>query len=140
MSYDIFVQDIPSSAQHVNDIPKDFVPQSIGHRSEIIAVITAVAPEISFSDPSWGIIKGGGWSIEVSLGREEEMSGFAFHLRGGGDEPLSIVAEILKRLKLRAIVPDSDTGLFEPGPTVSEAFRKWQQYRDQVVNRNANSS
>jgi hypothetical protein len=140
MSYDIFVQDIPSFVQCVEDIPEDFRPQSIGHRSDIIAVITAVAPEADFSDPSWGIIEDAGWSIEVNLGAEEDVSGFAFHLRGGGEEPLSVVAEILKRLNLRAVAPDSDTGLFEPGPKASEAFQRWQRYRDQVINRKGDSS
>ncbi len=140
MSYDIFVQDIPSSVQCVEDVPEDFCPESVGRRSEIAAVITAVAPEVDFSDPSWGIIEGGGWSIEVSLGQEEEVLGFAFHLRGSGEEPLSVIAEILRRLKLRAFAPGSDTGLFEPGPDVSGAFQKWQRYRDQAIRRSGPSS
>jgi hypothetical protein len=140
MSYDIFVQDIPSSVHRVEDIPEDFRPRSIGRRSDIIAVITAVAPVADFADPSWGIIEDAGWSIEVNLGEEEDVSGFAFHLRGGGEEPLSIVAEILNRLNLRAFAPDTDNGLFEPGPKVAEAFQRWQRYRDQVINRNGSSS
>jgi hypothetical protein len=140
MSYDIFVQDIPTSAHCVDDIPSNFRPQPIGRRSEIIAVITAVAPEADFSDPSWGVIEGAGWSIELNLGQADEVPGFAFHLRGGGDEPLAIVAEILKRLNLRAIAPGTETGLFKPLPNASEAFWKWQQYRDQVLNRTRNST
>ena len=123
MSYDVSVQDIPSFVQHVKDMPSDtFHPKPIGRRSDILDVITAVAPEADFSDPSWGKIVGEGWNIEVNLGHEEDMLGF---LMFPSEEeaatnrwplsPRSSNAEL-------AFAPDSETGLFEPGQRLQRPF------------------
>jgi hypothetical protein len=109
MSWDIFVQDFPPDAATFDDVPNDFVPASIGKRSEIIRIIKDVAPSADFSDPSWGKIDGDKFSIELSLGNDEELGSFAFHVRGD-NEAAAVVSEILIRLKLRAF--DTGTGEF----------------------------
>jgi hypothetical protein len=128
MSRDIFVQDLPPGATTVDDIPEDFEPRSIGlRRADIIAAITEIVPYADFSDPGWGTIDlpgttivasdgPGVWlrgeTIEVNLGDDEQVDGFAFHVRGGGIEADRLVAKILRRLKLRALDPSSDSGVF----------------------------
>ena len=98
----------------------------------VIEQIKTVAPLADFSNPSWGTIDSDGWSIEVSIGLEEECNGFAFHVRGG-DAAVGVIAAILQRLQLRAI--DSETGdFFIAGPKAIEAFGKWRSYRDQILN------
>jgi len=72
MSWDIFVQDVPSEAMRVADIPSDYRPSLIGKRSEIIHAIIDVIPTADFSDPSWGLIDGEDWSIEVNLGQKDD--------------------------------------------------------------------
>lgn len=131
MSWDLFVQDLPAQAKSVADIPDDFRPGSIGKRSEIIASIVSLIPKASFENPSWGLIDGSGWSVEINLGAEEECQGFAFHVRGG-DIALGAVAMILQRLNLRAI--DSQSGeFFVADGSAIESFRQWKTYRDQVL-------
>jgi hypothetical protein len=85
MSWDIFVQDLPPEAQKLTDIPADFRPQPLGSRAEVVAKIKAIVPQANFADPSWGIIDGGDFSIEVNMGEEDPVTGFAFHVRGGDD-------------------------------------------------------
>ena len=134
MSWDIFVQDLPSEAKRVTDIPSSFRPSHIGKRSEIIDSITSVIPTADFSDPSWGLIDGQDWSIEVDLGQEEDCRGFVFHVRGG-DVAVGAVAAILRRLNLRAL--DSQTGeFFVAGESATESFRQWKRYRDEVTRSN----
>jgi hypothetical protein len=135
MSWDIFVQDFPQEAKTVSDIPKDFRPRSLGERSAIIERIRAVVPASDFSDPSWGVIDGDGWSIEVNMGDEKECRSFAFHVRGG-DGPVGVVEAILQDLGLRAV--DSGTGdFFVGGSEALDSFRKWRAYRDQVAGENS---
>jgi hypothetical protein len=55
MSWDIFVQDLPPGIASIADIPDGFVPSPIGLRSEVIAKLSALYPECSFADPSWGV-------------------------------------------------------------------------------------
>lgn len=52
MSWDIFVQDLPSDTKTIEDIPDDFVPRPLGLRSDIIAAILNVAPYANFTDPA----------------------------------------------------------------------------------------
>jgi len=131
VSFDVFVQDLPPDARTVADIPDDFVPKPIGRRADIMAGILRAAPATSFADPTWGVIDGPGYSIEVNIGPEEELSGFAFHVRGG-DEALFVVADILRELRLRAVAPGTDSGFFEPSE-LGAAYSAWQAYRRQVV-------
>lgn len=131
MSWDIFVQDLPHVAKTLDDIPDDIQPKTIGTRADIIAKIKTVVPSADFSDPSWGIIDGDGFSIEVNIGGKDPLMGFAFHVRGG-DAAVGVVAAILEVLGLRAI--DSQTGdFFKAGPEALKSFRAWRACRDRLV-------
>lgn len=131
MSWDIFVQDLPTNAKTVEDIPTDFKPAAIGKRSEIIDKIKEIIPNANFSDPSWGVINGNGWSIEVNLGSEEECKDFALHVRGA-ETAVGAVEAILTSLGLRGL--DSQTGgFFTAGPEAINSFRNWRAFRDHVA-------
>src|SRR5262245_16338814 len=101
MSWDIFVQDIPKDARAVSDIPDDFEPRPLGSRSEILRRILEVAPSADASNPSWVTIDGPDFSIECSIGGDEEVTSFALHIRGG-DAAAGLVSELLSRGGWRA--------------------------------------
>ena len=134
MSWDIFVQDIPSDARTIDDIPDDFVPATIGRRAEIIEKIKEVAPFADFSDPAWGTIEGTYYSIEVNLGAEESIDSFAFHVRGD-DVAAGLVSDILKHLNFRAF--DSGTGDIFDHQKAAAGLKEWRADRDLVVDRKA---
>jgi hypothetical protein len=134
MSWDIFVQDIPEGLASAADMPDDFVPRPLGARRVIIEKILTVVPGADFSDPAWGRIDAPDFSIEVNLGEQEEVEGFAFHIRGG-DMAAFVVADILGHLGFRAFDTGSDSGLFSIGPDGSEGQKKWREYRDRVLTR-----
>ena len=129
MSYDIFVQDIPKSANTIEEIPDNFTPQKIGSRREIISSILEIVPEADFSDPTWGTIEGESFSIEVNLGEDEILTSFAFHVNGD-NTALTIISAILNHLDLRAFDLD---GIFDPKRS-SKNFKNWKEYRDFVIN------
>lgn len=129
----MFVQDLPPDARAVTDIPDDFAPKPIGRRADIVAGILRAAPATNFDDPTWGVIEGPGFSIEVNIGPEEVLGSFAFHVRGG-EEALFVVADILHELRLRAIAPATDSGFFELSE-LGSAYSRWQAYRETVVGR-----
>lgn len=83
MSWDIFVQDLPSGISSVDEIPSDLLPAPIGLRSEIIAKVKAIYPESNFSDPRWGRLELPDCSVEFNLGGSEQLKSFAPHIRGG---------------------------------------------------------
>jgi hypothetical protein len=132
MSWDIFVQDLPKNASTIEEIPDDFAPRPLGKRSQIINKIKEIVPAADFSEPSWGHVLGDNWSIEINMGKDEECSGFCFHVRGSA-AAAGVVAAILEELKFRALDTAHESGFFTVGPDAVEAFRKWKAYRDQVA-------
>ena len=131
MSFDIFVQDIPDAAKAVEDIPDDFRPQPIGRRSSLVAAIRRVAPEVKFATPEWGTIDADGYSVEVNIGLDDPVMGFAFHLRGGEGGQF-LVAEILAELGARAFAPGAESGFFEVDRG-AQAFLRWRSLRDRLA-------
>ena len=132
MSWDIFVQDIPSAAQSIADIPDDFRPSPIGSRSRVLQAIRSAAPFAEFPDDSWARLDAPGVSMQISLGTDDPQESFAFHIYGG-DCSAGVVADILFRLNLRALDPASDSRIFDPSHA-SESLQRWQQYRTHVRN------
>ncbi len=132
MSWDVLVQDFPMDAERIADVPDDFVPSSLGSRSNLIAKIQEVVPFADFSDPSWGLLDGEDFSIEVSLGASEEVEGFAFHVRGS-DTGAAVVADILEKLKLRAF--DTTTGEFFNRQAAASSLAKWREYLARTLER-----
>lgn len=130
MSWDIFVLNFPADAKTANDIPHDFVGKPLGSRHEIIAKIREVVPTAVFPDKSWGKIEGPGLDIEISLGDEEIVRDFAFHVRGS-EESAACIADILRHLKLRAV--DSQTSEFFDLNRAADGYQKWKAYRDQIL-------
>jgi hypothetical protein len=138
VSWDIFVQDFPPFARTVSDIPNNFKPAGIGSRNHLIAKINELIPGVDFSDPSWGIVDGEDWLIELNMGREEDCKSFAFHVRGG-DGAICVVAAILEHLALRAI--DGHSGdFFTSSAEALESFRRWRAYRNHVMGRRPDPS
>jgi hypothetical protein len=130
MSWDIFVQHLPIEAKTIAEIPDDYDPPAIGPRLEVIEKIRNEFPSADFSDPSWGIIDGPNYSMEVSLGNRHRISGFVLHVRGE-DPAVAAVQKILTVLDLRGI--DSSTGEIFSEETAVESLRRWRRYRDRVV-------
>jgi len=129
MSWDIHIQDFPE-VNSIADIPDDFEPSSLGSREALIAKIKDAFPSADFKDPSWGLIDGDEWSIEVNIGPNTECGGIMLHVRGG-DGAVAAVEAILDRLGLRAI--DLQTGEFFDAQSASDSFGVWRGFRDQVV-------
>ena len=131
MAWDIFAFKFADEVKSLDEIPKDYVPEPIGIRSEIIGKILQVVPFANFSDPTWGTIEGPDFAIEVNIGSKEIVESFAFHVRGS-NTAAGIVADILDHLGLRAFDTASENGFFDREKAV-ESLQKWREYRDKVV-------
>jgi hypothetical protein len=130
MSWDIFVSNFPADAKTANDLPHDFTGKPIGTRQTIIAKIREIAPMAIFPDKSWGKIEGPGLDVEIRLGDSENMTDFAFHVRGS-EVSAACVADILRHLKLRAL--DSTTADFFDLNRAGDGIEQWKTYRDQIL-------
>lgn len=133
MSWDISVQDMPKDAKSVDDISDDFQPEPLGPRKELIERILKILPDVDFEDPSWGILRREGVSIEFNMGREEICDGFMLHVRSGGDT-VNLIHYLLESLKLKAF--DCSEGDFFRIDTAGESYQNWKKFRDRVIDDN----
>ena len=125
MSWDIFIQNFPEGARRVADIPDNFTAGPIGKRADVISKIRAAMPQVDFSDPAWGVLEAGDYTIEFGLGDDEVLYGMTLHVRGS-DEVLPVVTRILSALRLRAI--DSWTGEFFEPEIGALSLQRWRSY------------
>jgi hypothetical protein len=132
MSWDIFVQDLPTDIRSAADIPDTFKPSPLCKRSELVGRIRAFTPKVDFTDPSWGSFDAPTFSVEFNLGTDEQVQGFALHVRGD-DTAAAFVSDLLSHLGYRALDPQSESGLFEPGKVAEASLRRWRQYRDRII-------
>jgi len=131
VSWDIYVMDLPADARTLADIPHDYKPGPLMPRAELIEGISRVVPDVDFSDPTWGVIDGPGFSIEVSIRADDPVESFSFHVRGG-DMAAAVVADILDHLGLQAVDPQTKSGLFDRETAVA-SLTAWRAYRDRVI-------
>ena len=76
-----------------------------------------------FSDPSWGVLEGDAFSVEISMGRDEIVEGIGLHVRGA-DAAAGVVGNVIAHLGLRAV--DCSTGDFFDPATALDSLRAWR--------------
>ncbi len=129
MSWDIAVQAPPVGQESLDGIRPGLPPRTLGRRDAIIEAIKTVCPHADFSDPAWGVIQGAGHCLEVNLGDDESVTGFAFHVRGGVKSP-RVVEDILKQLNLTGINCHTRDVFRVEGTELN--YRRWLRYVQQV--------
>jgi hypothetical protein len=91
MSWDISVMAASTPPAPVEQMPKDWRGATLGSEGEVREKISAVLPEVDWSDPTWGILEGNGFSFEFNIGSQRPCEGFMIHVRGGGPAVTSLL-------------------------------------------------
>ena len=84
MSWDISVMASSSPPLPVEQMPSDWCGVSLGSQADLREKISTVLPQVDWSDPTWGIFDGDGFSFEFNMGKQDPSDGFMIHVRGGG--------------------------------------------------------
>jgi len=129
MSWDVLLCRMPDCAS-VADIPKDFRPEPLGPRKEVIERILELFPDTDFSDPSWAHIVQPDWSITVAAGHEEICDNVMLFVHGGGDV-VQAIDKLISALGCRGY--DCSSGDFFRLDTAAQSFAAFQEYRDRVT-------
>ncbi|RKS79511.1 hypothetical protein BZB76_0982 [Actinomadura pelletieri DSM 43383] len=132
MSWDVLLMRVPAEVRGMDDLPQDYAPEPVGSLPDALGRLASELPEVDLSDPEWGVLEGPTWSIELNIGHDDPLEAVMLHVRGGGDDVLTVILRIAQILGCRAL--DTSTGDFlAEGRT--EGWHAFQQYRDQVANR-----
>jgi hypothetical protein len=93
--------------------------------------ISAILPDVDWTDPAWGIYLGDGFSIEFNVGSDDPIENMMLHVRGGGDAVTEIV-KLIQRQNWKAL--DCSSGEFlDPDSPSRESWQRFQSYRDKIV-------
>ena len=107
MSSDVIIFNSKIAIQNIDDLPEDFVGSEMGTADEIRRNINAVFPGTDWSDPSWGIFDGDGFSIEFNIGNEAITTDLMLHVRGNGD-PVTPIVKLCRAYSWKGL--DTSTG------------------------------
>lgn len=107
MSWDVAL--LRTEYRTVASIPRDHKPGPIEDRAALIAVLTRSFAGLDARDPSWLLLDGPDWSIEISLGDSDPIEVITLHVRGA-DEVLQVIRNLCEVLGTKAI--DYSTGEF----------------------------
>jgi len=130
MSWDVWLYNLPSSVTSL----EQFYPQDLpllGSKSSVIGQLKKAFPDISFSDPNWGIIDRPGFSIEFNFGEDDPLNLLGLHVRGI-DDAIGAIRAICEASSWRAF--DTTTGSFidfQNNPALG--LQQWRSFRDKVV-------
>ena len=129
MSWDIFIQDLPPDARSVKDIPDEFHPRPLGRREDVVGRIRSVFPDADFSDPTWGRLQKDGYSVDISVGDGDDVTGVTLHVRGS-DEAVGAVISLIDAIGGRGV--DSWTGELFDQAIALHSIRRWRAYLEEI--------
>jgi len=132
MSWDVMVFKFagppPATA---DDIDADAL-LPLGPAAEVRQKISAALPAVDWSDPSWAVFDGDGFSIEFNVGSDDAIKDMMLHVRGGGDGAVASIMSFVTPHGWSAL--DCSTGDFlNPAAPSAAGWKQFQTYRDQVL-------
>jgi hypothetical protein len=133
MSWDVSVIAAKVPPPPVAEIPDGWKGDILGSADEVRRRITACLSAVDWSDPTWGLYHGEGFSFEFNVGSKEPSEGFMIHIRGGGNAvaPLLQLAE-----RWGWYLLDCSQGEWLHHCSEAEAgWQGFQAYRDRVLRR-----
>ena len=137
MSWDVMIFNLQNNIKSVSELTDDSVI-SLGSKNEVLSTIRHIFPQANFSDPTWVVLDGKDYSIEFSLGQDEQIEVLMLHVRGSVDA-LDAIERFCQINDWRAF--DSATGDFINFDLKhDEGFKRWTEYRNFIANKYKNDS
>jgi hypothetical protein len=128
MSRELRVQHLPARLASAAAIPADFVPRPLGPRTEVVAALRRVAPDLDDSDPACYRFEGPDGPVEVLIPPDDPCLGFTLRVGDGASVPF-IVNDILTELGMHALDPAAPNGLFALPEGGLEGLTAWHEHR-----------
>jgi hypothetical protein len=107
VSWDVYAVRGTRGARRLEDLPEPFTPPTIGTQAAVIEKVRDVAPHVEVIDSSWLRLVGSDHSIELSLGKAEQVRDVTFFIHKG-DGAVAVVRSVCRSLALTAY--DTETG------------------------------
>lgn len=130
MSWDISIYSAKEPPSKVSELPDDWAPDPLGPTDEVRSRFLDGAPDIDWSDPTWGVLDRGAFSIEIDIGSDEICQTGVLHVRGGEDV-VPVVESLSVDLGWYALDLTNEEW-FHHSDDTGEGLRKFNDYRDRA--------
>lgn len=131
MSWDVMILRFDGPPPPVEDIADDHQALPLGDAADVRTRISAVLPEVDWTDPAWGVLEGDGFSIEFNFQADGPVTGFMLHVRGRGD-PITPTITLCSAYGWAAL--DTSAGEFlDLAKPSHSGWRSFQSFRDRVA-------
>jgi hypothetical protein len=134
MSWDVAILRFDGSTPASLEEYAEAQTRVLGPASEVRDSIGKALPGIDWSDKTWGIYNGDGFSIEFNMGKEDVIKSITLHVRGEGNAIAAIMA-VVKPLGWSALDCSTSEFLDSEQPS-QEGWKEFQEYRDKAFGKN----
>ncbi|MFJ5635336.1 hypothetical protein ACIQF5_22205 [Streptomyces goshikiensis] len=131
MSWDLLLLPAPADVTSVDELPDDFISDTLGSREHVAAALHERIPGIDLTDPAWARLAGPAWSVGVNIGSDDPVESIMLHIRGTGDEALPAVFRIADAVGCRVL--DISEGAFLASHDAATSWHAFQGYRDRAI-------
>ena len=132
MSWDVMVFHLRDKPRSLDELKEEnLLP--LGAAGAVRAAISvSLHEQVDWSDPTWGLYGGDGFSIEFNVGKDDPIQNMMLHVRGGGDA----ISDILKIVAPNgwSALDCSTSDFLDPAAPSDAGWAGFQRYRDQIIN------
>ncbi|HEV3257212.1 MAG TPA: hypothetical protein VG013_10055 [Gemmataceae bacterium] len=133
MSWDVSVLAAKIVPPPVAEMADDWRGDILGSADEVRVRISACLPAVDWSNPTWGIYVGDGFSYEFNVGRKDPSDGFMVHVRGAGD-PVAPLIQMAERCGWY-LLDHSQGEWLHHCAKAGAGWQGFQAYRDRMLGR-----
>lgn len=105
----------------------------LGPAGQVRRKIAKHLPSVDWSDATYGVFEGAGFTIELNAGDDDPIDSMMLHVRGEGD----VIAALLKFANPNgwALLDCSTSEFLDPKDRSAEGWEGFQTFRDKAIGR-----
>ena len=129
MSWDVLIMNYHGKPPKFEEIVGD--PEPLGPAEEVRQAISAALPGVDWTNPTWGLYGGDGFTFEFNSGAEDPISTIMVHVRGSGN-----AVESLYKLAVPtnwSLLDCSTSEFLDLQNPSRSAWKDFQAYRDKII-------
>lgn len=133
MGWDLTILNVVDGSLSIDEIGETSI-EPLGTKETVIQKLIEVFPYTDRSDPDWLVFQGEHYSLEFSLGANNEIDSFMIHVHGDNEGAVNAIARLYKHTGWSVL--DAAIGDFIDfrKDSVQEGYSKWREYKHHVQN------
>jgi hypothetical protein len=131
VSWDAHILRLDRPVKSIDDLPHEYTPPPLGDADKVRAAISESFPGTDWTDPSWGMLDGGEFSLEFSLGSQVTVASMGVHIHGSGDP----VSPLLRMCSMNgwSALDVQTTELLDPQAPHLSSWSNFCAWRDRAI-------